>query len=542
MGKRQALLLILVLISGMPALADDLGSRANQAYASGDFETAARLYIEAAECNVLDTTLLYNGACSASIAGWTDEAFDLLDRAIDSGYSNADHLGKDTDLDPLRSDPRWASLIERATNAASWNDTFWNSDALVDEYSETLPEDLRIAGLSKLWSEAKFNFANFDLVPDLDIDALYLEFLPRVRAAETTPDYYLVLMEFAASLRDGHSNVYPPRPAVDQILARPAIRTRLVESRVLVIRVDDESLREAGLVPGLEVVSVDGVPAVEYGDTRIRPWQAASTPHDADVRTFEYGYLAGEAGTTLTLELQDAEGIRSTHRIRRLTWEERKGMSPPRPAFALHELPGNVLHIELNTFNEPTAYEEFLARFEEISGADALILDVRNNGGGNSTWGWNILAMLTDKPFATSSWATRLYRPTIRAWGRGEALYRPARNNLEPHGTNLYEGPVIVLTSHRTYSAAEDFSVVFDAMGRGKIVGQPTGGSTGQPLSFSLPGGGSARICTKRDRYPDGTEFIGVGIQPDIEIDPTVEDMRSGRDTVLEKALEMLGK
>ena len=82
----------------------------------------------------------------------------------------------------------------------------------------------------------------------------------------------------------------------------------------------------------------------------------------------------------------------------------------------------------------------------------------------------------------------------------------------------------------------------FDAMGRGKIVGQPTGGSTGQPLVIRLPGGGSARICSKRDRYPDGTEFIGVGVKPDIEIAPTVADVRSGRDVVLEKALRLLGR
>lgn len=41
---------------------------------------------------------------------------------------------------------------------------------------------------------------------------------------------------------------------------------------------------------------------------------------------------------------------------------------------------------------------------------------------------------------------------------------------------------VVVLTSPRTYSAAEDFASAFDVMRRGLIVGEPTGGSTGQPL------------------------------------------------------------
>jgi C-terminal processing protease CtpA/Prc len=105
-----------------------------------------------------------------------------------------------------------------------------------------------------------------------------------------------------------------------------------------------------------------------------------------------------------------------------------------------------------------------------------------------------------------------------------------------------YRKPVVVLTSPRTYSAAEDFAAVFDAMKRGAIVGEPTGGSTGQPLSVPLPGGGSVRICTKHDRYADGKEFVGVGIQPGVTAAPTVADFRAGRDTVLEAALSFLRK
>ena len=77
-------------------------------------------------------------------------------------------------------------------------------------------------------------------------------------------------------------------------------------------------------------------------------------------------------------------------------------------------------------------------------------------------------------------------------------------------------------------------------MQRGKIIGEPTGGSTGQPLFFPLPGGGSARVCTKQDLYPDGRQWVGVGIQPQILVRPTIADFRAGRDTVLETALQYL--
>jgi hypothetical protein len=55
-----------------------------------------------------------------------------------------------------------------------------------------------------------------------------------------------------------------------------------------------------------------------------------------------------------------------------------------------------------------------------------------------------------------------------------------------------------------------------------------------------LPGGGNARICSKRDTYPDGREFVGIGIQPDKVVRPTLADLRAGRDTVLEAALKEL--
>jgi C-terminal processing protease CtpA/Prc len=106
----------------------------------------------------------------------------------------------------------------------------------------------------------------------------------------------------------------------------------------------------------------------------------------------------------------------------------------------------------------------------------------------------------------------------------------------------LYKKPVILLTSSRTFSAAEDFAAAFKALHIGVIIGEATGGSSGQPLSFILPGNGTARVCTKRDQFPDGEDFIGKGIQPDIIIKSTVADCRKRSDTQLEAALRALRK
>ena len=203
-------------------------------------------------------------------------------------------------------------------------------------------------------------------------------------------------------------------------------------------------------------------------------------------------------------------------------------------------LPGNIAYVALNTFDDDKTADLFVAAFAEISKADAIVFDLRENGGGNSGVGYRILACLTDKPFLGSAWRTRDYRPAFRAWGRREGVFAGEPDTVAPDTVHHYGRPVVVLASPRTYSAAEDFLVAFRAIGRGRIVGEPSGGSTGQPLSFPLPGGGGARVCTKHDTYGDGTEFVGVGVAPDRLVRPTIADVRAGRDSALEAAMAEL--
>lgn len=110
------------------------------------------------------------------------------------------------------------------------------------------------------------------------------------------------------------------------------------------------------------------------------------------------------------------------------------------------------------------------------------------------------------------------------------------------HGAEPFLGPFVVLSSPRTFSAAEDFLVAFKPTKRGLIIGEPSGGSTGQPLNITLPGGGMARICSKHDTFADGTEFVGVGVIPNILVSPKVTDFTKGKDAVLERAVEEIRK
>jgi len=88
-------------------------------------------------------------------------------------------------------------------------------------------------------------------------------------------------------------------------------------------------------------------------------------------------------------------------------------------------------------------------------------------------------------------------------------------------------------------SACEDFVEPFKTSGRALLVGETTNGSSGQPYLFDFGNGMSFRVSSKRYYLPDGSAFEGVGMKPDVEVKPTLEDWKAGRDPVFEKAIEL---
>ena len=521
---------------------------AGQADKQSEHLKNAEQFVRAISLGDDNPATLYNVSCLYALAGKTDDAFLYLNQAVSRGFLNVAHMQKDPDLDSLRGDARWRKVIEKAEakikeqQTAFWNKKeFWDNPALKTPYRENIIEDEKIAGLSKLWSEVKYNFSNFDLVPDVNWDAAYLEFLPKVRRTKSTIEYYRVLQEMSARLRDGHTDVTVPNEIKDEISAKPAIRTRLIEDKVMITEIYDPVLRQYGIETGQEIIEIDGIPVKQYAEQRVKPYQSVSTKQMLDWFAYELRLLGGSSKIPVKLTVKDVGGKTFEKTLNRLTGAERAKFSKSPPPFEFKVLPGNVAYVALNTFGDNQAAEMFEKNFDEIAKSNALIVDVRENGGGNSGVGYRVLSHLTDKPFSTWGGYMRQLNSTVRAWGQPQSLSgAEIGGEVSPNGKKLYAKPVIVLTSPRTASAAEDFTVAYSQMKRGLIIGEPTAGSTGQPLHFSLPGGGAARVTTMRLRFRDGREFIGKGVQPDKAVFPTIADFRAGRDTVLEAARAQL--
>jgi len=515
-------------------------SNASKYYSTGEYENAVhelndlikkKEFLE--EFKRERISVFYDQACNYALIGNKNSALDYLEKAVQFGYANFQHIEKDNDLKVIRNNERFIKLVAKLKKEQS----LWENEFLNTPYAINISDEEKIAGLSKLWSEIQYNFVHFDIIDDINLDSLSVSFLPKVRTAKNTIEYYWCLKEFCAHLKDGHTDVNFPKEIQNQIRGRIPIQSRLVEGKVIVIKVFDEELVEQGITPGDEITHINNYAVQKYANLFVRPYWTNNAAHSLDRTIFEYALFRGPVGETIDITIKNREENSITYKVKR-----RKNIYRKWESVSYRQLEDNIGYVSINSFGYDEVVTKFDSVFNYIKKNDALIIDLRDNGGGNGRIGWAILGYFTDKPFQIFKWKTRLYRPIWRAWGRKEEIYEEQPTLKNADETKYYSKPVVLLTRPRTGSMAENFCMGFRIMDRGKIIGGPTAGSSGTPLVFSLPGGGSAKVVTTRGLYPDGEEFIGIGIKPDILVTQTIDDFRAGYDRILETAVGYLKK
>ncbi len=421
------------------------------------------------------------------------------------------------------------------------------SEGAVENEGTLLTENEMVWGLMQVWAETKFNFAYFDQVPDLEWDKEVQRLIPRVLAAKDRMEYYQILRELVAKLNDGHSFILPPE-AIDGTYDNPPVEIQLVEGKVVLTRVGDtREIRNAGLRPGMELLSIgDGIPVWEYFRENVAKYYQGGT--EQWTKAFGLFFLLnGPKDSAVKLQFRNPEGKLLQAELKR------RSENDDGSAF-VHWMSGHQIPIEhriigdgfvyfrLPSFGSDKIVDEFDEAFKRSDPAQirGMILDLRLNNGGNSHNAYKIISKLIDSEIEADRWKTRKYLPAYRSWGNPEEWFEKKPRKIFPSEGPVYTGPLVVLIGPHTVSAAEDFVVPLDYANRALLIGSKTAGTTGNPLTVSLPGGGVFRVCTKRDSYPDGKEFVGFGIDPDITVEPTQLDIYKGWDPALEKAIEVL--
>ena len=249
---------------------------------------------------------------------------------------------------------------------------------------------------------------------------------------------------------------------------------------------------QAGLRPGEIITAVDGFSLAGEG------------------RYEGAGRIQGEEGSTVVLEVQSTDGA-----VRRVEVTRASLETDPVNSTMLE---GNVGYIALSNFFDHSAerLKEEVTRLQK-EGAEALVFDMRNNGGGYLTELTEMLDfLLPEGPIFIS---------------RDKA----GHEEVTQSDAACVELPMAVLVNGNTYSAAEFFAAELQEQGAAVIVGEPTSGKGYSQQTFALPHGGAMAISTAAYFTGEGTSLIGTGLTLDREVYLTEEG-----DAQLEAALELL--
>jgi C-terminal processing protease CtpA/Prc len=367
-----------------------------------------------------------------------------------------------------------------------------------------------------------------------DWDSLYKATIPIILATKSDFEYFRELQRFTASLKDGHTRVSWPMELWKNWSTIP-ILTKLVEGKMIVTSVLNETLEQIGIKQGLEIVKINGVDVHEYVTTKIKPYIESSTEQWLNREAYGRDATRGKKSEEIRLTFKDDKNRFFEHSISNSMLDEKHYGSMS--LFDFKIIDDNIGLLKISSFWDNNYFEQFDSIYEKLTGIDALIIDIRENLGGNSNNSAYILSHLTSEKFKMSDWSSPLYIPAHASWDYSKEWYSRKSYDYYPvQDKTIFSKPVVLLINEGTFSAAEDFCVGFRNMGRGLIIGTPSAGSTGNSIRFDLPRGGKLQICTKKDTYPDGTEFVGVGIIPDIEVNETVSSYLSLQSDV-EKSL-----
>lgn len=170
--------------------------------------------------------------------------------------------------------------------------------------------------------------------------------------------------------------------------------------------------------------------------------------------------------------------------------------------------------------------------FQALRSCNGLILDLRNNSGGDLTKAEQLARRFTNERIHVG------YISHKTGKGHGD-FSTPDAEYLEPSKGVRWQKRAIVLTNRRCYSATNTFVRDVKYCPLVTVMGDQTGGGSGLPFSSELPNGWSVRFSAAPmfDRDMNQIEF---GIQPDIQVSITDEDRAKGIDTVIEAARKEL--
>ena len=358
----------------------------------------------------------------------------------------------------------------------------------------------------------------------VDWQAVHEHYLPKVKAAKTDVEVYRLFEEMLALLKDAHTVFRHPQSTGAGINPPGSVGISLGEAEretvITAVEPDSDAAR-AGVKPGMILRSANGK-SVEELYKEIRSQFAGSSTEQSMKNVMHTALLyGGFLGASRNFGVQDFDGKGFNFSVTHF------GARPSKiPILSARRLPSGIGYIGFDGWKPPVD-ERFKAELAKLMDRPALIIDLRDNGGGQTDVQLNIGSLLF---------------PTETSFGSFKRRGGQPEQIITHKSDQVYKGKVVVLVNEVSASASEVFAAVLQETGRARIIGQQTCGCVLNRQSKEVKGGGtlgwSARIyVSPRNRILEGT-----GIIPDETVALKISDLRQGRDAALEAAEKFLAR
>ncbi|HJT66346.1 MAG TPA: S41 family peptidase [Pyrinomonadaceae bacterium] len=391
--------------------------------------------------------------------------------------------------------------------------------------STATPEG-RLAVFDDLWEtiedryyDPRFNGVNWQ--------AKRTTFRPAAMKATSTHEFYELMRQMIASLRDAHTRVYSPDEKFDWWNPRfvtVGLGVREIGGVPVVTQVEPNSAAaKANIRAGDVIVSVDNVPVAKFIEQRLENAGAG-----VDERT-RYRSVAsmfdGPAGTSVQVAWSTQDGKVKSAVLQRYWTQRELGFSMQRK--------GKLAILRIDAFTQSVALDFSKALPSAIEGAEGIVLDLRANGGGDAEAMADVASLFLDDGINLGRFADRS--------GAAFELQTYSKRLWRVPQLSQIKLPLVVLTSESTSSAAEIMVAALQARRRARVIGSGTCGCVlAIRTRHALPDGGVLDVSEFDYRTASGARLQDVGITPDEFTRITRSDIYSHRDPTLAAAKKFL--
>ncbi|MCQ2310602.1 MAG: S41 family peptidase [Paludibacteraceae bacterium] len=193
---------------------------------------------------------------------------------------------------------------------------------------------------------------------------------------------------------------------------------------------------------------------------------------------------------------------------------------------------GSVGYVYISDFETPISANNMFYILKYFSHCSGLIIDVRNNGGGNMDYAYQLAASFFEGSQTVGYWQHKN--------GRGHESFSSLKEqrldkNIMP---STWLRPVVVLCNRKTYSAANFFVSIMRYAHNTHIVGGRSGGGGGMPMSYELPNGWMLRFSSIR-MFDKDKKSIEPGIEPNEWVN---DNSLTQQDEIIEAGIRWINK